>query len=201
MCTRARIIGPKREKKKKKSSRCVLVVASGIIVQTTVRFDKEFTEDLNDPRSSAFQELKSSVDEGVSPIWTGCLLLLLRAQCSNVLAVRDPLFSPVAQRLQWNHRVHKCYCDGIQVRLLHCRETSGGRDLRTLPTTASSSVWSHRRGSVAADFDVVVQELNPTEIARGNENLPAAMNSIAPVIGEVRSTFRSKLKQKYRQQN
>lgn len=84
-CTRTHI-GPK----KKKSSRCILVFASGINVQTTFRFDKEFTEDLNDPSSSAFQELESSVNEGVSTIPTG--YLLLQAQCSNVLAVT--YFSP-----------------------------------------------------------------------------------------------------------
>lgn len=47
-----------------------------------------------------------------------------------------------------------------------------------------------------ADFDVVVQELNPTEIAGVNENLPSTMNSIAPVIGKVSSTYRSEKKYK-----
>lgn len=45
---------------------------------------------------------------------------------------------------------------------------------------------------MAADFTIVVRELNPTEIAEVNENLPAAMSSIAPVIGDVKTTYTSK---------
>lgn len=40
---------------------------------TTITFDKEFTEDLNDPNSSAFEDLESSVNEAVSTMSTGCL--------------------------------------------------------------------------------------------------------------------------------
>lgn len=56
--------------------------------------------------------------------------------------------------------------------------------------------FSHRPGSVAADFNIVVRELNTTEIAEVNENLPAAMSSIGPVIGEVKATYKSKYSMK-----
>lgn len=70
--------------------------------------------------------------------------------------------------------------------------------LCTFPTIIAQCIFFHRPGSVAADFIVNLQELNPTEIAEVNENLPLAMISIAPVIGEVSATYKSKFKKKYK---
>lgn len=67
----------------------------------------------------------------------------------------------------------------------------------TFPSIHALFIFSLRQGSIAADFIVVVEELNPTEIAEVNEKLPLAMSSIAPVIGEVRATYTSKFNKKY----
>uniref|UniRef100_A0A3B5B4Z1 Adhesion G protein-coupled receptor F7 n=1 Tax=Stegastes partitus TaxID=144197 RepID=A0A3B5B4Z1_9TELE len=54
---------------------------------------------------------------------------------------------------------------------------------------------SYRPGSVIADFVVQVTEVNATEIAEANKNLPEAMESVAaviePVVAQVKSKFKT----------
>lgn len=53
-------------------------------------------------------------------------------------------------------------------------------------------VCSYRQGSVIADFIVRTAQVIPDEIAEANRNLPEAMSVIAPVIGSVTASYRSK---------
>lgn len=70
----------------------------GINVQTTIRFDKEYTANLGDPSSSDFKELKSNIDTKVSTFQKGInFQFLLETLCSNVLAVTLLLSSSVEE--------------------------------------------------------------------------------------------------------
>lgn len=58
--------------------------------------------------------------------------------------------------------------------------------------TTFVAVHPFRRGSIIVDFEVQTTELINNEIAVANKNLPAAMSSVAPLLGNVVASYKSK---------
>lgn len=54
------------------------------------------------------------------------------------------------------------------------------------------AVHSSRQGSVITDYVVQMTEFNNDEIGGANKQLPTALSSVAPVIGNVAATYKSK---------
>lgn len=52
-----------------------------------------------------------------------------------------------------------------------------------------------RQGSIIVDFEVQTTQLNYSEIAVANNQLPAAMSSVAPLLGSVVASYKSKFTQ------
>lgn len=58
--------------------------------------------------------------------------------------------------------------------------------------TTFFAVHSFRQGSIIVDFEVQTTELNYSEIAVANNQLSAAMSSVAPLLGNVVASYKSK---------
>lgn len=53
-------------------------------------------------------------------------------------------------------------------------------------------VHSFRQGSIIVDFEVETTELINKEIAAANSQLPAALSSVAPLLGKIVASYESK---------
>lgn len=54
------------------------------------------------------------------------------------------------------------------------------------------AVHSSRQGSVITDYVVQMTEFDNDEIAGANKQLPTALGSVAPVIGSIAASYKSK---------
>lgn len=60
------------------------------------------------------------------------------------------------------------------------------------------AVHSSRQGSVITDYVVQMTEFNNDEIAGANKQLPTALSAVAPVIGNVAASYKSKFSETLR---
>lgn len=58
--------------------------------------------------------------------------------------------------------------------------------------TTFFAVHSFRQGSIIVDFEVQTTQLINDEIAVANNQLPAAMSSVAPLLSNIVASYKSK---------